>query len=81
MTCAAAISGYNPATFVSNFGTGRSSLPLLQGGNPKLGPETANTYQVGVVVEPASSPTFRCPWTSSSTISRIRSGRFRWPPC
>ncbi|MBR7618836.1 TonB-dependent receptor [Phenylobacterium sp. 20VBR1] len=56
VTCAAAISGYNPATFVSNFGTGRSSLPLLQGGNPKLGPETANTYQVGVVVEPRFIP-------------------------
>ena len=55
-TCSAAIAGYNPATFVSNFGTGRPSLPLLQGGNPDLGPETANTYNLGVVVQPRWIP-------------------------
>jgi iron complex outermembrane receptor protein len=52
ITCAAAISGWNSATFVSNIGTGRSSLQLLNGGNPKLGPETADTYQIGFVATP-----------------------------
>jgi outer membrane receptor protein involved in Fe transport len=52
VTCAAAIPGWNAATFESNIGTGRPSTPLLQGGNPDLGPETANTYQVGVVIQP-----------------------------
>lgn len=56
VTCAAAIQGWNPATFVSNIGTGRPSLQLLQGGNPQLGPETAKTYQLGVVVEPRWIP-------------------------
>ncbi|MBA4011127.1 MAG: hypothetical protein C0481_04600 [Phenylobacterium sp.] len=55
-TCSAAIANYNPATFVSNFGTGRPSLPLLQGGNPDLGPETANTYNLGVVIQPRWIP-------------------------
>ncbi len=56
VTCAAAIPGYNPLTFVSNFGAGRSSLALLQGGNPDLGPEKANTYQYGVVINPRWVP-------------------------
>jgi len=56
VTCAAAIPGYNPLTFVSNFGAGRSSLALLQGGNPNLGPETAHTYQYGVVINPRWVP-------------------------
>ncbi len=56
VTCAAAIPGYNPLTFVSNFGAGRSSLPLLQGGNPNLGPEKANTYEYGVVIQPRWVP-------------------------
>jgi len=56
VTCAAAIPGYNPLTFISNFGAGRSSLPLLQGGNPDLGPETAHTYQYGVVIKPRWVP-------------------------
>lgn len=56
ITCAAAIPNYNPATFQSNFGTGRPSLPLLQGGNPDLGPETAKTYDVGVVIQPRWIP-------------------------
>jgi outer membrane receptor protein involved in Fe transport len=56
VTCAAAIPGYNPATFTSNIGTGRSSLALLQGGNPDLGPETAHTYQYGVVIQPRWIP-------------------------
>ncbi len=56
VTCAAAIPGYNPLTFISNFGTGRSSLALLQGGNPGLGPETAHTYQYGVVIKPRWVP-------------------------
>ncbi|HEX7946630.1 MAG TPA: TonB-dependent receptor [Phenylobacterium sp.] len=56
VTCAAAIPGYNPLTFVSNFGAGRSSLALLQGGNPNLGPETAHTYQYGVVIQPRWVP-------------------------
>lgn len=56
VTCAAAIPGYNPATFVSNIGTGRPSLALLQGGNPDLGPEKAHTYQYGVVVQPRWVP-------------------------
>ena len=55
-TCAAAIAGWNPATFVSNIGTGRPSLQLTQGGNPNLGPETAKTYQLGVVVQPRWIP-------------------------
>ena len=56
ITCAAAIPGWNPATFESNIGTGRSALALLQGGNPNLDPEKANTYQVGVVVQPRWVP-------------------------
>ncbi len=56
VNCAAAIPGYNPATFQSSFGTGRPSLPLLQGGNPDLGPETATTYQYGVVIQPRWIP-------------------------
>ena len=56
VTCAAAIPGYNPATFQSNFGTGRPSLALLQGGNPDLGAETAHTYQYGVVIQPRWVP-------------------------
>ena len=56
ITCAAAIPGYNSATFQSNFGSGRSSLPLLQGGNPNLGPEKAHTYNLGVVVQPRFIP-------------------------
>jgi iron complex outermembrane recepter protein len=56
VTCAAAIPGYNPLTFVSNFGAGRSSLALLQGGNPDLGPEEAHTYQYGVVIQPRWIP-------------------------
>lgn len=50
--CAAAIPGYNSATFVSNIGTGRPSLALLQGGNPDLFEETAETLSVGVVLKP-----------------------------
>ncbi|MBL8774058.1 MAG: TonB-dependent receptor [Phenylobacterium sp.] len=56
ITCAAAIPGYNSATFQSNFGTGRPSLALLQGGNPNLGPEEAHTYQYGVVIQPRWVP-------------------------
>jgi iron complex outermembrane recepter protein len=52
ITCAAAIPNYNPLTFASNFGVGRPSLPLLQGGNPGLGPEKAHTYQYGMVLQP-----------------------------
>jgi outer membrane receptor protein involved in Fe transport len=50
--CAAAIPGYNPATFSSNFGSGRPSLALLQGGNPDLFEETADTMSAGVVLKP-----------------------------
>ncbi len=50
--CAATIPGYNPATFISNFGTGRPSLQLLQGGNPNLNSEIARTYTGGFVVQP-----------------------------
>lgn len=56
VTCAAAIPGWNSATFQSNFGAGRPSLALLQGGNPDLGPETAHTYQYGVVIQPRWVP-------------------------
>jgi outer membrane receptor protein involved in Fe transport len=56
ITCAAAIPGWNPATFVSNIGTGRPSLQLLQGGNPSLGPETAETWDLGVVIQPRFIP-------------------------
>ncbi|MBL8771512.1 MAG: TonB-dependent receptor [Phenylobacterium sp.] len=56
VTCAAAIPGWNSATFQSNFGTGRPSLPLTVGGNPDLGPETAHTYQYGVVIQPRWVP-------------------------
>ncbi len=58
VTCAAAIPNYNPLTFQSNFGVGRSSLPLLQGGNPNLGPEKAHTYQYGLVLQPRWVPNF-----------------------
>jgi iron complex outermembrane recepter protein len=50
--CQATIPGYNPATFVSNIGTGRPSLELLQGGNPNLNAETADTFTAGFVVQP-----------------------------
>jgi iron complex outermembrane receptor protein len=56
ITCAAAIPNWNPATFTSNIGTGRPSLQLLQGGNPNLGPETAKTYDLGVVIQPRWIP-------------------------
>jgi len=56
VNCAAAIPGWNPATFQSNFGTNRPSLPLLVGGNPNLGPETAHTYEYGVVIQPRFIP-------------------------
>jgi len=56
VNCAAAIPGWNPATFQSNFGTGRSSLALLQGGNPDLDPEVAHSYQYGVVIQPRWVP-------------------------
>lgn len=54
--CSAAIAGYDPTTFTSNFGPGRPSLELLQGGNPDLGPEKAHTYNLGVVVQPRWIP-------------------------
>jgi outer membrane receptor protein involved in Fe transport len=56
VTCAAAIPNWNPATFQSNFGAGRPSLPLLQGGNPDLDAEKAHTYQYGVVIQPRWIP-------------------------
>ena len=52
VTCAAAIPGYNPLTFISNIGSGRPSLALLQGGNPDLGPEKAHTWEYGIVFQP-----------------------------
>lgn len=54
--CSAAIPGYDPASFVSNFGTGRPSLALLQGGNTELTEETADTYSVGLVAQPRWVP-------------------------
>jgi len=56
VNCAAAIPGYNPLTFQSNIGSGRPSLALLQGGNPGLGPETALTHDLGVVIKPRFVP-------------------------
>jgi outer membrane receptor protein involved in Fe transport len=56
VTCAAAIQGWNPATFQSNIGAGRPSLALLQGGNPLLGPESAMTFDYGVVIQPRWVP-------------------------
>jgi len=50
--CAAVIPGYDPATFVSNIGVGRPSLALLQGGNPDLSEETADTQSIGAVIRP-----------------------------
>ncbi|MDB5451506.1 MAG: hypothetical protein JWO33_84, partial [Caulobacteraceae bacterium] len=58
VTCAAAIAGYNPATFASNFGAGRN-LRVLNGGNPNLGPETARTFQAGVAIQPRWVPTLK----------------------
>jgi outer membrane receptor protein involved in Fe transport len=54
--CAAAIANYNPNTFVSNIGTGRASLALLQGGNPDLTEETADTWTAGFVFQPRWFP-------------------------
>ncbi|MFL5294922.1 MAG: TonB-dependent receptor domain-containing protein, partial [Phenylobacterium sp.] len=59
ITCAAAIPGWNPATFQSNIGAGRPSLALLQGGNPDLGPESAKTYSYGGVFQPRFVPNLR----------------------
>jgi iron complex outermembrane receptor protein len=56
ITCAAVIPGYNPATFNSNIGPGRVSVPTLQGGNSDLEEERAKTYELGVVVEPRFAP-------------------------
>jgi iron complex outermembrane receptor protein len=56
VTCAAAIANYNPATFNSNIGPGRSSLALLSGGNPDLQEEKAHTYELGVVIQPRFAP-------------------------
>lgn len=54
--CAAAIPGYTYVSssngFQSNIGTGRPSLPILQGGNPQLFEEAAETLTVGMVVRP-----------------------------
>src|SRR6185295_3750599 len=50
--CTAAIPNYDPNTFVSNFGVGRSSLALLQGGNPDLDKESADTWSAGFVFTP-----------------------------
>jgi outer membrane receptor protein involved in Fe transport len=57
--CSAAIAGYNKDTFVSNIGTGRSSLQLQQGGNPDLEAEKATTTQIGVVLQPRFMPGFQ----------------------
>jgi iron complex outermembrane recepter protein len=54
--CGAQIPGYNSATFVSNIGAGRPSLALLQGGNPELFEETADTLSVGAVFRPRWVP-------------------------
>lgn len=56
VNCAAMIPGYDPNTFVSSFGQGRASLPLLQGGNPNLSEEEAETEQIGVVIQPRWTP-------------------------
>jgi len=50
--CARDIPGYNPDTFNSNIGTGRSSLRLLQGGFDGLREEVAETYTIGGVFQP-----------------------------
>ncbi|HEX7887093.1 MAG TPA: TonB-dependent receptor, partial [Phenylobacterium sp.] len=55
ITCAAAIPGWNPATFQSNFGLGRP-LPVTIGGNPNLDAEKAHTYEYGVVLKPRWVP-------------------------
>jgi iron complex outermembrane receptor protein len=57
--CSAAITGYNKDTFVSNIGTGRSSLQLQQGGNPDLNEEKAKTTQIGVILQPRFMPGFQ----------------------
>jgi outer membrane receptor protein involved in Fe transport len=54
--CAAAIPGYNSATFVSNIRT--QTAQILTGGNPNLGPETATTETYGVVFKPRFLPHF-----------------------
>jgi outer membrane receptor protein involved in Fe transport len=56
LTCAAAIANWNPATFNSNIGSGRPSVPTLSGGNADLSEEKSHTYEVGVVVEPRFAP-------------------------
>jgi len=55
VTCAAAIPGWNPATFASNVAVGRST-PTLLGGNPDLSEEKAHTYELGVAFEPRFVP-------------------------
>jgi outer membrane receptor protein involved in Fe transport len=59
VTCAAAIPGWSPTTFQSNIGPGRPSLALLQGGNPKLGPESAVTFDYGAVIQPRWVPNLK----------------------
>jgi iron complex outermembrane recepter protein len=50
--CAQMIPNYDPATFISNIGSGRPSLPTIAGGNADLSEEAADTYSVGLVVRP-----------------------------
>jgi outer membrane receptor protein involved in Fe transport len=59
VTCASMIAGYDPLTFTSNIGPGRSSLALLQGGNPLLEEESARTEQIGFVFSPRFLDNFR----------------------
>lgn len=57
LTCAAAIPGWNAATFTSNIGgPGRQPLALIVGGNPDLDAERAKTYALGGVIRPRWIP-------------------------
>jgi iron complex outermembrane receptor protein len=71
--CSAAIAGYNKDTFVSNIGTGRSSLQLQQGGNPDLNEEKATTTQVGVVLQPRflAGFQFAFDWYKSDILGEV----------
>jgi iron complex outermembrane receptor protein len=51
-------SGVPAAAVGTPYGSGSTSYPATQGGNPDLHEETADTWTVGFVVQPAALPNF-----------------------
>ena len=55
-TCIA--TGVPAAVVGTNYGTGGTSFPAVQGGNPDLFEETADTYTIGFVLQPSALDRF-----------------------